>query len=267
MRGGKFIPAAAILCLLFASCGEKQAETEELPDYAPPVMIGVEDIRIQVGEDIDLLADVTAFDTVDGEVEVEVDTSGFHPEREGLFTVTYRAQDKSGNVSEKTAQIKVSSWDGIPVSQDTVDALADEVLAELLTDDLTERERVEAIYRWVTQTLTYRNSVREQELLDFPADAAYEGFTEHRGNCFAFYSVTAELLTRAGIENRKVERDPPTYGPHYWNLVRVDGDWYHIDTTPREGGGGDAIFLLTDAELEAFDELHRFDAEKYPATP
>ena len=60
-----------------------------------------------------------------------------------------------------------------------------------------------------------------------------------------------------------------TDNDHWWNLVYVDGEWLHFDTTPRRLGGD--FCLLTTAQLLAYSNTHGnshgFDPSQYPATP
>ena len=101
--------------------------------------------------------------------------------------------------------------------------------------------------------------------------AAYVGLTTHRGNCYTYYAVSRTLLDRAGIKNMEICRDDPAK-PHYWNLVNIDGAWYHFDACPHPNGHPLDSFLLTDAQVAAYSEkevkdYYKFAAGKYPATP
>ena len=53
----------------------------------------------------------------------------------------------------------------------------------------------------------------------------------------------------------------PVTTRHYWNLVYMNGGWYHCDATPFVGHRG-IYFKLTDAKL---DKHHKFKKNKYPA--
>ena len=52
--------------------------------------------------------------------------------------------------------------------------------------------------------------------------------------------------------------------PHAWNLVQLDGAWYHIDCAWDDADGADAhaYFLRDDAAMR---ETHAWDAAAYPA--
>ena len=59
------------------------------------------------------------------------------------------------------------------------------------------------------------------------------------------------------------------YAQHFWNLVRVNGAWYHFDACPYCGGND--FFLWTDAQIDNFSALNGncFERDKslYPTTP
>ena len=69
------------------------------------------------------------------------------------------------------------------------------------------------------------------------------------------------LLDAAGIENLAVERYPIITVGHYWNLVKLDGEWYHCDATVFKDHPA-LYFMCTDDEIA--DSHHEFDASLYP---
>jgi len=69
-----------------------------------------------------------------------------------------------------------------------------------------------------------------------------------RGVCESYTRAFGLLLDEMGIEHKQVRSE---YMDHTWNLVRLEGEWYHIDCTwdDPEGGDGEnhAYFGLSDA--------------------
>lgn len=143
------------------------------------------------------------------------------------------------------------------------DALADQILAGIVNDSMSQRQKAESIYRWIRGNIRY---VSQPSGEDWVA-GAHEGLIRRRGDCFTYYAVSVELLSRVGIPSIQVIRS--TDNNHYWNLVCVDGNWYHFDTTPRSDGG--SFCLLTDGQILAYSNAHRgshqFDPSLYPPTP
>lgn len=150
----------------------------------------------------------------------------------------------------------------------TVDAMADDILARIVNDNMTKTEKARAIYSWIRSNLKY---VSNSEKGDW-VKAAYEGLRRKRGDCYTYYAVSLALLNRVDIPSIEVIR---LDGTHWWNLVNCGEGWYHFDTCPRSSGG--RFCLLTDSQLMAYSNQHitrsypygshGFDTSLYPATP
>ena len=77
------------------------------------------------------------------------------------------------------------------------------------------------------------------------ADVVLKGL----GKCAAYTTTTQLLLHMLGIDNRYVHGDVTTAAmSHAWNLVDVNGEWYHMDTTWNDPDGY-SYFLLNDEEM------------------
>ena len=147
-----------------------------------------------------------------------------------------------------------------------LNALCDEVLNELVDSSMTEREAAYKVYCWVESKIKYKG---DTEMVDWVA-IAKEGLVTYRGNCFAYYSVSRALLTRLGYENVMATSYNNT---HYWNMVKVDGNWWHWDTT---NGWGTQRFLWTSEQLLAYKKwnaagtdyiCYKWNPEGCPETP
>lgn len=233
-------------------------------DTTPPVIYGVSDKRILVGETVSFKKGVYAVDDNDGNVTFKVDSSAVKTTEEGTYPVIYTSTDAAGNETSVTVYLTVAVN-----NMDAVNELADGILARITTASMTPREKSWAIYTWITGSLRY--STRTSYLMGSYVEGAYSGLTTYSGNCYIYYAVSGALLTRAGIENVMVQRDKPEE-PHYWNLVNIDGNWYHFDTCPHYPGHEMQCFLKTDAELAEYNknevaDYYSFDASLYPATP
>lgn len=140
------------------------------------------------------------------------------------------------------------------------DQYADRVLAQIIDEGMTKRQKAEAIYAWVRGNFRYAGSSATRDW----GQEAYQGFRKRHGDCYTYFSASHELLTRAGIESMMVVRSTDNH--HYWNLVLVEEGWYHFDTCPRSAGG--YFCLWTDAQMAAYSAKHKncfaFDRTKYP---
>lgn len=240
------------------------AELSVLADTTPPVIYGVLDQTITIGDSVSFRKGVYAEDNRDGALDVTVDSSAANTGAAGTYPIYYSCTDSSGNTASLTAYLTVNA-----LSIDTVNAMADQILAQITASYMTQREKAWAIYEWCTANLRY--STRTSYLMGQYVNGAYSGFTIRSGNCYIYYAVAAVMLTRAGIENIEIRRDDPS-NPHYWNLVKIGDSWYHFDTCPHYAGHEMQCFLLTDAEVQAYSEnevadYYSFDSSLYPATP
>ena len=233
-------------------------------DREPPVIHGVGTVYVNLGEYPQYMSGVYAVDNCDPTPKVTCDSSSVDIYTAGSYSVAYYASDVSGNVGRMNGNVTVSHAD-----EKTVADMADTVLSQIVTDAMTPREKAWAIYSWCKENIHY--SSKTMYLMGHFTDGAYHGMKYRTGNCYVYYSTSSLLLTRAGIENIEIKRNSVT-DPHYWNLVKMDGQWYHYDTCPHFKEHPIESFLLTDAEVRAYSEnevadYYNFDESLYPPTP
>lgn len=239
----------------------KEALLTLMEDTEAPVITGVQDIEIYAGDAVAYRKGVECTDNCPDGLEFTVDTSQVVPDQEGVYPVIYRAVDLAGNVTEAEAAVTVHAR---LYTQEEVDALADAVLAKILTDDMSNLQKAEAIFNYVTGNVGYISHSEKGDWIR----AAYEGLALKKGDCYVYACTSMELLTRAGIENMMIEKIP-TKSSHYWNLVNLEDGmgWYHFDTTPR-ASDHPRIFMWTESMLMEYSGIHygshNYDHDQYP---
>lgn len=239
-------------------------------DTTPPVISGVRDLYVYEGETVLYRDGVTASDESDVAPTLEIDSRNVDTGNPGIYQVTYTATDSAGNSTTQTATVTVLDWQGGYVTLDTIYKTVDTQLASIITEEMTLREQVEAIYSWARTSLSYSSQSNKSDRFQ----AAYQMLLEYSSDCFGYYAVTKLMFDRLDIPNidvRKVKNSAED-SDHYWSLVSVDGGntYYHFDATPRFGEGDD-FCLVTDAFLDAYSKAnknsHNRDTSLYPATP
>lgn len=92
-----------------------------------------------------------------------------------------------------------------------------------INKNMTEYEAVERLNDWITKNIKYDydHSTYKYEISVLTTLKYKEGVCEH------YASLFMALCDRVGIKSTKVLSDEQE---HAWNLVQVDGVWYHIDT-------------------------------------
>lgn len=222
-------------------------------DYTAPLIYGPHDLEFYIGDPITYREGIYCTDDYDDNPVLEIDTSEIDPNVEGTYPLHYRATDEYGNTRTTTVSVTFHEKPEGFVPEEEVYALAQEVLDEITTPDMNDYEVVLNIYYWARNTVHYTG----ESIKTHWTAGAYEGFTTHMGDCYTYYACCKVLLDVAGIDNMLVERNPAYNSMHFWNLVCVDGQWYHCDATPSSSHDDFWVFR-TDDEL---DYSHRFDPE------
>lgn len=95
---------------------------------------------------------------------------------------------------------------------------------------------------------------------------AYDLLTTGKSICGGYSDIMSIYLNTLGIQNYKI-----TSENHIWNLINLDGAWYHLDMTWDDPVASDGkqylihnFFLISTNELHTLDTVeHNFDAKVY----
>ncbi|GMK44708.1 hypothetical protein PghCCS26_18360 [Paenibacillus glycanilyticus] len=234
-------------------------------DTEPPKITGVKNLTVFIGDRVSYKNGVTVKDNLDMNVALVVDTGGVNLKKAGVYNLTYMAKDAAGNIAQAEATVTVKVKPASPLNEDELNKLADTVLAKIVTEDMTDVDKLWAIFKWTKYNIGYVDSSSHTDW----RKGALQGFKQGTGDCFVYYATARMLMERSGFETQTVIRDKGRKTKHFWSLVKVDGAWYHFDTTPTIKKN--TTFLLTDAELAEFNKQFKnyylFDKSKHPATP
>ncbi len=250
------------VALIFTDQGgnqvEKTAKLTLKKDDEPPVIHGALDMTIYAGDTVSYRKDVTVTDNSSDGITLDVDTSKVNTRAEGVYPVTYTASDASGNKAQLTVNLTVLAR---KYDIEEVNALGDSVLARILKPEMSEMDKLQAIYSYIMGHISYINDSDKGDWVQ----AAYEGLMNRKGDCYVYASTAKLLLTRAGIKNMDIEKIPSDT-LHYWNLVDIGDGWYHFDTTPRKDHP--TIFMWDDKQMmdysNSHDKSHNYDRALYP---
>ncbi len=105
---------------------------------------------------------------------------------------------------------------------DEVDRRAAEIVGSFQLEEEEDVSKVKLLYEYICTHYTY-----DETLTKF---SAYDGLTTGKMVCQGYALLTYKVMWKAGIPCRIItgvsEREN-----HAWNIVRLDGVWYNIDTT------------------------------------
>lgn len=141
-------------------------------------------------------------------------------------------------------------------------ALAGELLEELVTGEMTQKEKLEAVYGYITEKVSYDfRYYSGKNDMPHASTVALGALRDNLAVCGGYAHALETMLDMCGIENYTVSGTcKGEY--HAWNYVVLDGEGYYCDpTADRHGMRGH--FLLTREELEEKGG-YDWDGEFYP---
>ncbi|GAB6992403.1 transglutaminase domain-containing protein [Paenibacillus pini] len=167
------------------------------------------------------------------------------------YTIESYGYSYRGN--SKTAQVTVQlSYRETAQQTAYVSTRAKQILKSIIKPGMNDHAKIKAIHDWVVLNLKYDVTLQKY--------TAYDGLSSGSTVCQGYSLLTYKLLKEAGITNKIVEgsatpSDTGVSQLHAWNLVLLDGEWYHLDTTwddpapDRPGEIGIGYYMRTDEQM------------------
>ncbi len=154
----------------------------------------------------------------------------------------------SGDVS------KLSATD-----RETLD-MASAVLDEIITDGMSDFDKERAVYDWMCANIGFdEGSMTVIPESDANCDTPYGVLKNHNAVCVGYATTFRLFMQMMGIECMVVH---DSYLSHSWDLVKLDGHWYHTDVYSDAPGGGYVNFNLNDATMM---NMQDWNTEFFPA--
>lgn len=179
------------------------------PDSTAPVFSGLSDMTVEKNSAPDYAAGVNAHDSYDGDVAFSYNTDNVDLSKAGTYFIVYTAEDKTGNVATARRKIVVN------IDSTDIAALVAQEAATLSSDP-------EAIRDHIRNSIGYSSNWGGE----YPV---WHGFTTKTGNCYVHALCFQAILEAKGFETMIIWCENKS---HYWNLVKINGEWKHMDSTP-----------------------------------
>lgn len=170
---------------------------------------------------------------------------------------------KKGSFAEQYALEKNLPYDNgtvfFPGPRRLLQEKIEVVIAECIKPNMSEKEKAKVLHNWIIYHAFY-------------GDNGKPGFgnllLDGCGVCGDYADAYRLLLCRAGLANERVWGTAKG-DSHFWNRVRIDGTWYHVDTTfddpgtkktPRSGNERSRYFMMTDKQIR---KDHQWDTNNF----
>lgn len=157
---------------------------------------------------------------------------------------------------------------GLSEKDRTILTLAEQALSEILTADMSEYERERAVYAWITGHVIYdMDHYNPLVQVDRDSYTPYGPLQNGKGVCLGFASLFQLLMDMAEVECITVTGAAfHSREDHAWNMVRLDGRWYCVDTTwDAETTERDWLYFNVSSDYMALTG-HQWNYESVPET-
>ncbi|WP_042476384.1 transglutaminase domain-containing protein [Bacillus ndiopicus] len=173
--------------------------------------------------------------------------------------LTWRAKDyRNGHIE---FQIE-ATYDMTAEQNALVKGMVKQIVSAM-PSNLSDVDKVKYVNDYIVTNTQYNLDSKVSPYTPYSILANGEGVCEG-------YALTALLLLdELNIETKYISGEVISGELHAWNLVKLDGEWYHLDTTwndPVPDQGNKVFynyFLISDEQIS---KDHIWDTSKYPAT-
>lgn len=140
------------------------------------------------------------------------------------------------------------------------------VLKSKIKSSMSDYQKELALHDYLVKRCKYSTNSTSSDIYE-----AYGALVNHEAVCDGYAQALQLLFACSGITSQYIygtATDANGSMDHAWNLVKLDGDWYHLDATwddptpDRKGRILHAYFNVTDSYIKS---SHRFDTSQYPA--
>ncbi len=155
------------------------------------------------------------------------------------------------------------------------EARVNDIVGQLIKPEMTDYLKELLLHDYIINHARYDTEGIKSNKVPFEQHDAYGVLIDGLGVCDSYAEAFKMLLNKAGIECMVVEGDEiNTPGAdndlgHAWNIVKIDGEYYHVDPTWDDPVSEDGTQTLTRSYFNLTDEemakTHTWEKSKYPA--
>lgn len=137
----------------------------------------------------------------------------------------------------------------------------DTIIKENIKSNMSTKDKIKAIHDYIINNTEY-DTKKSDNIKDttYKSNTAYGVLIQGYGICSGYSDAMKLFLDKLNIVNYKVSNDQ-----HIWNVVLLDGNWYHLDLTWDDPVSDknitrDNYFLITSTTLAQLDDdVHYFN--------
>lgn len=182
--------------------------------------------------------------------------------------ISSKWQEEIHDIWDGTAVVEAyrsGNADGLSEEDAYVLETASAIIGEIIKDGMTDYEKELAVYNWQIDYVDYD----EEHFSPIPVDDVdkynyypYGVLKYHSAICVGNATTFKLFMDMLGIDCEIIHSTED--GEHAWNLVCLDGEWYHVDVT-FDGGYGkpDYAYFNVPDSFKA-DGGYAWDRDEFP---
>lgn len=137
-----------------------------------------------------------------------------------------------------------------------IDSELSRILNNLIDSRMTNIEKIKAVNDYIVKIYKYDDSLK--------SDNVYSALTTKTTICQGYAMTAYKMLNMIGIDCRIISGEKSGVS-HAWNLVNIDGQWYHLDITNNDNIVRDRYMLKSDSFMRT--NKYIWNSEDYPECP
>lgn len=130
---------------------------------------------------------------------------------------------------------------------------AKRIVSQVLTPGMTELEKEFALFNYIIDHMEY------EIVYGLAKPYGYNGLVDGHGVCGHYAEAFSLLCNHAGLDVTIVTSDT-----HAWNMIRLDGQYYHVDTLWDEGWDAFPQYFNRGTDFITEQPDHNCDPLRYP---
>ena len=177
------------------------------------------------------------------------------------FVHPYNTFDNiSFEISETSIKVKIKHiYNNNEIKE--IDKIVDDFIEKNINNSMSTKDKIKVIHDYIINNTDY-DKLKTINIKDstYKSNTAYGVLIEHYGICSGYSDTMAIFLNKLNIINYRISNKE-----HIWNLIYLNGKWYHLDLTWDDPINDknitrDNYFLIdTDTLYKLNDNEHDFD--------
>lgn len=158
----------------------------------------------------------------------------------------------------------------IKAHREKLESKVNSILSQIIKPNMTDYQKELAVHDYLVENCEYDKDAVNSNTIKAESFTPYGALCLGIAVCEGYAEAAKILLNRSGVETKIITGTSKGVG-HAWNLVKIGGDYYHLDITwddpyhVSEKSSSNIVyhyFNLTDSEIS---NDHQWDKSKYEA--